>query len=238
MALILVIDDEPDVLDSICEILQEGGYKTLKAKDGEKGLEMAKKNMPDLIICDVRMPEGNEGFEVLEKLRKEEPASQIPFIFLTMRDRSEDIVRGIELGAQDYLSKASEGDEILARVKTHLELKAAREKLAIKNEELKKKNKELERLNHLLESANKLIEGYQQFASERFNDRLTVIIGQIKMLKDKYGGDIDTLKRLETIDRSCGEILDTVENFRGKIEKRGNRQIFLLIFPFLFSIII
>ena len=213
MALILVIDDEPDVLDSICEILQWGGYKTLKAQDGEKGLEMAKKNAPDLIICDVRMPEGDEGFQVLEKLRQEKTASQIPFIFLTMRDRSEDIVRGLELGAQDYLSKASEGDEILARVKTHLELKAAREELEHKNEELKKKNKELERLNHLLENANKLIEGYKQFASEKFKDRLTVIIGQIKMLNDKYGEDTDTLKRLETIDRSCEEILDIAEKY-------------------------
>lgn len=216
MALILVIDDEPDVLDSICEILQLGGYKTLKANDGGKGLEMAKKNVPDLIICDVRMPEGDEGFQVLEKLRQEKTTSQIPFIFLTMLDRSEDIVRGLELGAQDYLSKASEGDEILARVKTHLELKAAREELEHKNEELKKQNRELELLNHLLKKANKLIEEYKQFASEKFRDRLTVILGHIKMLKDKYGGDPDTLKRLEAIDNSCEEILDTVENFLEK----------------------
>ena len=119
---ILIIEDEQKINDILAFSLGKDGYKTLSAFDGVKGLEMALKENPDLILLDVMLP-GMDGFEVCRKVREK---SQVPIIMLTAREDEVDKVLGLELGADDYLIKPFSPRELVARVRallrrTHLD---------------------------------------------------------------------------------------------------------------------
>jgi DNA-binding response OmpR family regulator len=126
MALILVIDDEKEILANICDVLHFEGYKVIKAENGTIGLQKSKDHKPELILCDILMP-GIDGFKVLEEIRKDPATFDIPFIFLTVLNKPEDIVKGLKMGAQDYIKKPYDNREVLVRVKIHIELKKDRE---------------------------------------------------------------------------------------------------------------
>jgi two-component system alkaline phosphatase synthesis response regulator PhoP len=111
---ILVIEDEPGILLSLKDEFESEGYAVSTAKDGLKGLEMARKERPDLIILDVMMPK-MDGYEVCKMLRKEEDPT--PIIMLTVKDKEIDKVLGLELGADDYVTKPFSLRELTARVK-------------------------------------------------------------------------------------------------------------------------
>lgn len=112
------IDDDPDVLDvvSMCFELGWPGSKIIPAPDGQTGIEAVQKENPDVVLLDVGLPD-IEGFEVYQKLRR---FSDIPVIFLTVHDREADIVRGLEMGAADYITKPFSHIELLARVRAIL----------------------------------------------------------------------------------------------------------------------
>ena len=109
---ILIIEDEQKINDILAFSLGKDGYKTLSAFDGVKGLEMALKENPDLILLDVMLP-GMDGFEVCRKVREK---SQVPIIMLTAREDEVDKVLGLELGADDYITKPFSISELIARV--------------------------------------------------------------------------------------------------------------------------
>ncbi len=113
---ILVIEDEQNINDILTFSLNKDGYKTLSALDGIKGLEMALTENPDLILLDVMLP-GMDGFEVCKKVREH---SQVPIIMLTAREDEVDKVLGLELGADDYMTKPYSVRELTARVKANL----------------------------------------------------------------------------------------------------------------------
>lgn len=113
---ILVIEDEQNINDILTFSLSKEGYKTLSALDGVKGLEMALSEHPDLILLDVMLP-GLDGFEVCKKIREN---SQVPIIMLTAREDEVDKVLGLELGADDYMTKPYSVRELTARVKANL----------------------------------------------------------------------------------------------------------------------
>ncbi|MEM6395723.1 MAG: response regulator [Bacteroidota bacterium] len=116
---ILVIEDHEAVRENIAETLELSGYETLTAPDGNVGVRLAKEHRPDLILCDVMMPE-LDGFGVLQILSRQELTSGIPFIFLTARGEKADFRRGMELGADDYLTKPFGKDELLLAIETRL----------------------------------------------------------------------------------------------------------------------
>ncbi|NMB82534.1 MAG: hybrid sensor histidine kinase/response regulator [Ignavibacteria bacterium] len=122
MAKILVIEDDYNIRTNICEILESEGYHTLQAENGQAGLQIIKSRLPDLIICDIMMPELN-GFEVLERTKKYSSAASIPFIFLTAKVEPENLRKGMNLGADDYLLKPFHIQDLLDSVKTRLEKK-------------------------------------------------------------------------------------------------------------------
>lgn len=101
---VLIIEDNPDTLDSLLDLLENEGFQVLGAKNGLMGLQLAKEQMPDLIISDIIMPELN-GYELLNALRKNPQTAKIPFIFLTGEFTQIEQRRGRELGADDYLGK-------------------------------------------------------------------------------------------------------------------------------------
>lgn len=120
---ILVVDDEPDVLDLVTYNLSQAGFQTETAADGAEALRKARSATPDLILLDLMLPE-MDGLEVCKLLRRDAKTSAIPIIMLTARASEIDRVLGLELGAADYVSKPFSPRELVLRVRKRLELKA------------------------------------------------------------------------------------------------------------------
>ncbi len=113
---ILIVDDEPSLLVSLSYMLRRNGYDVLTASDGAIGLSLAELRKPDLIVLDVMLP-GLDGFEVCRQLRKQ---CQVPILMLSARDDAVDRVVGLEVGADDYVTKPFSVREVVARIKAHL----------------------------------------------------------------------------------------------------------------------
>ena len=126
-AKILVVDDEEKNVKLMEAILLPRGYEIVKAYNGEEALQQVAKQMPDLILLDVMMPIMN-GFEVCKKLKDDPETRLIPIVIMTALGELEDRVRGIEAGADDFLTKPVNRDELLARIQTSLRLKEAVQK--------------------------------------------------------------------------------------------------------------
>jgi two-component system sensor histidine kinase/response regulator len=126
--LILIVDDNPENLKVLGSILKLNGLSPAFAKNGMKALSSVKNRRPDLILLDIMMPE-MDGFEVCRQLKQDSVSQEIPIIFLTAKTEKQDVIQGLELGAVDYVTKPFNSKELMTRVNTHLELKAAKEKL-------------------------------------------------------------------------------------------------------------
>jgi DNA-binding NarL/FixJ family response regulator len=126
MTKILVIEDEEPLLQEILDTLQFEGFDVEGASNGLEGLQLAFKHMPDLIVCDVMMP-GLDGYGVLLGLRENSEMAIIPFVFLTAKTDKTDVRRGMDLGADDYLTKPFASADLLAAIRVRLAKKAAAE---------------------------------------------------------------------------------------------------------------
>jgi diguanylate cyclase (GGDEF)-like protein len=124
MKTILVIEDEEFVRENILELLDAEGFEAFGAENGKIGFELAKVKVPDLILCDVMMP-GLDGYGVLTALRQDSVLASIPFIFLTAKASKSDLRQGMELGADDYLTKPFTRAELLGAIGTRLKKQAA-----------------------------------------------------------------------------------------------------------------
>lgn len=136
---ILIVDDNNDNLSVLGNILMQNSYSLQLANNGELALQVALKKHPDLILLDINMP-GMSGYEVCTKLKSDPLTAEIPVIFLTAHTANENIVQAFSVGGVDYITKPFQEEELILRVKTHLELRDAKESL-------KQKNKQLEKLN-------------------------------------------------------------------------------------------
>src|SRR5436190_6637241 len=116
---ILVIDDNTDIRENTAEILDLAGYKTFTAENGKRGVELAIKEKPTVIVCDIMMPE-LDGYGVLHLLRKNPDTKNIPFIFLTAKTERSDFRKGMEMGADDYITKPFEDIELLTAIEMRL----------------------------------------------------------------------------------------------------------------------
>jgi DNA-binding NarL/FixJ family response regulator len=119
MPKILVIEDETKMRRNLLTILEMENFETVGAENGRIGLEQAKRELPDLILCDVMMPD-LDGYQVLEGIRAERSTADIPLIFLTARGEKEDLRYGMNLGADDYLCKPCPADELLSAIHARL----------------------------------------------------------------------------------------------------------------------
>jgi CheY-like chemotaxis protein len=184
---ILVVDDTHENLSLLTRLLKKNEYKTFIADSGELALEWINNNIPDLVLLDIRMP-GIDGFEVCKQIKENEKTKNIPVIFLTAATDIELKLKGFELGAVDYVTKPFQESELLARVKTHLELyyynKLFKEKTAEKiianeillqeqnksltdyNRELKDKTQALKENEIILNKKNKELEIAKNKAEE------------------------------------------------------------------------
>jgi two-component system sensor histidine kinase/response regulator len=126
---ILVVEDDENVRENILELLNAEGFSSYGAKDGEEGINLAREKHPDLIICDIMMPK-LDGYRVLTVLTKESATARIPFIFLTARTERENMRKGMDLGADDYIMKPFTRKELLQAIQTRLDKQLMLERLA------------------------------------------------------------------------------------------------------------
>jgi DNA-binding LytR/AlgR family response regulator len=117
---ILIIEDDKSYIENITLLLEEEGFQVISAENGFDGIELAKSESPDLIICDIMLPD-IDGYTILKELRKRKKTKFIPFIFLTAKAEMTDLRTGMNLGADDYLTKPFRADDLLTTVKTRLE---------------------------------------------------------------------------------------------------------------------
>jgi len=119
MKTILIIEDDTALRENTAELLELENYKVLMAPNGRIGIEIAKTNKPDIIICDIMMPEV-DGYGVLEAISMDSSTQHIPFIFLSAKTEHKEIRKGMDLGADDYLTKPFEEEELLSAIESRL----------------------------------------------------------------------------------------------------------------------
>ncbi len=168
-SLILIVDDNPKNLQVLGNILKQEGYKLAAATNGPQALEFALKKGPDLILLDIMMP-GMDGFEVCERLKNEPTVRDVPVIFLSARTETESAAKSFEKGAVDYVSKPFNTKELLARVKTQLQLKHATERLRREKEKA--------------EEATKLKDKFVSLVAHDLKAPFTTIVGFLELLRD------------------------------------------------------
>ena len=172
--IILIVDDVPKNVQVLGNLLKNLDCELAVAMNGKQALDTVARIKPDLILLDVMMPV-LDGHEVCRHLKKSEETRDIPVIFLTAKTETEDIVKGFELGAIDYVTKPFIGSELLARVKTNLWLKKTREEL---KDEVRTKNKFFSIISHDLRGSigivlnlSQLLQGSRNsFSEEEFNE--------------------------------------------------------------------
>ena len=201
---ILVIEDELIVRNNIVHFLREENFQALDAENGLIGLQLARQNNPDLIVCDILMPE-LDGYEVLSKLQADPETALIPFIFLTVKGEKEERRLGIELGADDYFIKPFDPEDLLAAIRGKLK----------KQERLRKRIKslsaELDRLHNFIETKDGVLENFEQEMRRPLaNIKLTITILQqeespelrqryLDILQDEFNRQIIILNQLSEL---------------------------------------
>jgi signal transduction histidine kinase len=159
---ILVVDDISKNLQVVGTMLRNEGYEVMPAGSGAQALDRVRVRLPDLILLDLMMPE-MDGLEVCQRLKTDPATGQIPIIFLTASNEMEHLMKGFQAGAVDYITKPFNAPELLARVRTHLELKHARQRLREMNEE---KNEFMGIAAHDLRNPLSAIKGYSEMMIE------------------------------------------------------------------------
>jgi PAS domain S-box-containing protein len=154
---ILIVDDTPANLGALFDFLNDSGFNVSVARNGEKAIERAEYARPDLILLDVLMP-GIDGFETCRRLKANQSTAYIPVIFMTALTEKVDKVKGLNLGAVDYITKPLEHEEVLARVNIHLRLRNLTKRLTEQNERLEQEIFERKRAESLVHGQTRVLE--------------------------------------------------------------------------------
>ncbi len=183
---ILIVEDNPTNLRFLSTALSIKGIKVRECKRGKAALESIEKKLPDLILLDINMPE-MDGFEVCRQIKSNEKSNDIPVIFLTAQISQDDVLKGFEIGAVDYITKPFRFPELFARVKTHLELRQKKQELEKANSSLEEKvelrTKQLQKANNRLARLDKAKNDFLLLINHELRTPVNGILGFSNMLK-------------------------------------------------------
>ncbi len=230
---ILIIDDTLENLRLLDRLLTDAGLRVRPASDGRMGLASARKEPPDLILLDIKMP-GMDGWEVCERLKGDERTRDIPVIFITAMDDPADKVKGLTLGGVDYITKPFQEEEVLARVEKHLTIRDLQKQLEAKNTRLKREIAEHERTEAALRESehrarallNATTDAAVQFDREgiisdlneayarRFGKRAEELIGAC--IWDIFPGDVAEKRK-----RLTARVFQTGKPVRAEDQRQG-----------------
>lgn len=167
MPKILIIEDEDPLRENVVDVLSLEGFDVLSAPDGRVGVALARQHLPDVIVCDIAMPH-MDGYQVLEALRSDDNTTSIPFIFLTARIDRPFVRHGMELGADDYITKPFTHQELLSALQSRLSRKEHLTK--VNNAELERAKKELSQMvSHELRTPLVSINMVQEYISSQID---------------------------------------------------------------------
>ena len=186
--LILIVDDNPNNIQVLATIMDECGFELGIAQNAYEVYQFLEENIPELILLDVEMPDIS-GYEVCSTIKADTKLKDIPIIFLTVKSETEDLVKGFEIGAVDYITKPFNRRELISRVRTHISLKHSKDELAKKNQELE----------HVLQVRKKL---------EQEKDQLTKKLLQHHTLLEKMVED--RTKELAVANEKISKIIDSI----------------------------
>jgi two-component system, sensor histidine kinase and response regulator len=208
---ILIVDDNPQNLQVLGRLLQERQCEIEFAINGMAALEWLDSRKFDLVLLDINMPE-MDGFEVCRRIRSQERFDNLPVIFLSADNDRESILRGFEMGGQDFVTKPFDSRELIVRVKTHITLKDSMEKLEILNRSLEEKvrertrelsiaNENLEKMNLKLTELDNAKSEFLNLISHEIRTPLNGIILPVELLKDT-GSSSESRELIEILDSS------------------------------------
>lgn len=216
--LVMIVDDLAENLQVLAGHMSEEGHDVVAASNGMRALALARNRKPDLILLDIMMP-GMDGFEVCRILKADPESMDIPIIFLTARTEMDDVVEGLRLGAVDYVTKPFRPPELLARVRTHLDLKASRDLLYTYNRHLERIATRLKKLN---EDKNRFLGIVSHDIRGAFGNVVTIS----KMASDGEIASVDqAFGFLETLSLEAEHMIALAENLLNidAIERREVR---------------
>lgn len=200
-ASILIVDDMPENLKLLAELIRSEGYSVRPVTSGQLALTAAQAIPPDLILLDINMPV-MDGFETCQKLKSLDETKNVPIIFLSANDDTNDIVKGFKYGAVDYITKPFDATEVLVRVKTHLELKFSKETILQQNQEQRE-------LLHIL-----------------CHDLMNSVGAVQSLLKMEDADDLSEVDEIMLIAiNNAVEIIDSVRQIRSIEEKKVNLEL-------------
>jgi DNA-binding NtrC family response regulator len=209
---VLVVDDDAASLSALFECLRRAAYRVLVAQDGTSALERAEHGKPALILLDVMMPD-IDGFETCRRLKRNPATADIPVLFLTALSDTTEKVKGFEAGAVDYLTKPFQWEEVLARVRTHLRLRAAERELVEANRSLEarvaERTAELERSLEELDKLRRRLQAENSYLQQELGAEMRDVVGSSAALR----GLLDQVTRVA---RSDTTVLINGETGTGK----------------------
>ena len=214
--LLLISDDNEINIRLLSHVLQEVGYNVISAMNGKEALGLAASKKPDLILLDVMMPDLS-GFEVSKRLKSDKKLQDIPIIFISALDDSDDVIRGFESGGVDYIVKPFQKNEILARIRTHLILSVLQKERDERIKILKLRETELSALNKQKDDLVRMV-------SHDIKNPLTGIIGLSSLLQKELEDSPDDINQMLSIIEQSGRKLITLVNQVLKADKESGFQ--------------
>lgn len=189
---ILIVDDVSRNIQILGNILSQQNFQIAYAQSGQEAIDICGVQDFDLILLDIMMP-GMDGYEVCEKLKSNSVTSEIPIIFLTAKADMDSIIKGFDIGGQDYITKPFNSAELLARVNSHLLIKKQREQLKVMNNHLedvvRKRTQELETANHKLNVLDRAKSNFLSLISHEIRTPLNGIVVLAEMLNNSIIDD-------------------------------------------------
>jgi signal transduction histidine kinase len=207
---ILIIDDTPANLDAISTVLMDAGYEVAVATSGERALQTLQRRSPDLILLDVMMP-GIDGFETCERIKANSKTCNIPIVFLTSLMDVKKKIHGFNCGAVDYISKPFQEQEILARVKTHIQLSRLTQNL---EQQVTEQTTSLRIANESLEQAITSKRSFLSTMSQEIQTPINTILRLTQQLQEQQHGILNPqqIDDLEKIESNGAQLLSLVNN--------------------------